>query len=117
MGGRAHRNPPRRRTGPAPKKSRAKFQRSRPEGPGGVLPEKSPDLRFRFSEIRHRKFLFKPHFPAKQSKLINALYHTVISLNFEHIVRPWTIERVRKINIQEGYKGIGIYKPEEVLKL
>jgi hypothetical protein len=41
----------------------------------------------------------------------------IVSLNFEHIVRPWTIERVRKINIQEGYKGIGIYKPSEVLEL
>jgi hypothetical protein len=41
----------------------------------------------------------------------------IVSLNFTHIARPWTIERVRRVNIQEGYKGIGIYKPEEVLRL
>jgi hypothetical protein len=41
----------------------------------------------------------------------------IVSLNFEHIVRPWTIERVREVNVREGYKGIGIYKPVEVLEL
>jgi hypothetical protein len=41
----------------------------------------------------------------------------VVSLNFEHIVRPWTIERVRRINLREGFKPIGIYKPAEVLEL
>jgi hypothetical protein len=41
----------------------------------------------------------------------------IVSLNFEHIVRPWTIERVGRINVQEGYKGMGIYKPGEVLSL
>jgi hypothetical protein len=41
----------------------------------------------------------------------------IVSLNFEHIARPWTVERVRLVNIQEGYKGIGIYKPVEVLEL
>jgi hypothetical protein len=41
----------------------------------------------------------------------------IVSLNFEHIVRPWTIERVRRVNIREGYKGIGIYRPVEVLEL
>ncbi|AEF81988.1 hypothetical protein [Leadbettera azotonutricia] len=41
----------------------------------------------------------------------------IVSLNFEHIVRPWTIERVRRINLQHGYKPIGIYKPAEVLVL
>ncbi len=41
----------------------------------------------------------------------------IVSLNFEHIARPWTEERVRKVNIREGYKGIGIYRPEEVLDL
>jgi hypothetical protein len=39
----------------------------------------------------------------------------IVSLNFQHIVRPWTIERVEKINTREGYKKIGIYKPREVL--
>jgi hypothetical protein len=41
----------------------------------------------------------------------------IVSLNFEHIARPWTVERVRLVNIQEGYKSIGIYKPAEVLEL
>ena len=35
----------------------------------------------------------------------------IVSLNFTHIVRPWTIERVRRVNKREGYQGIGIYKP------
>jgi hypothetical protein len=39
----------------------------------------------------------------------------IVSLNFSHIARIWTIERVRRVNIREGYKGIGIYKPAEVL--
>jgi hypothetical protein len=41
----------------------------------------------------------------------------IVSLNFTHIVRPWTVERVRRVNLREGYKPIGIYKPSEVLEL
>jgi len=41
----------------------------------------------------------------------------IVSLNFTHIVRTWTIERVRRVNKREGYQGIGIYKPEEVLEI
>jgi hypothetical protein len=41
----------------------------------------------------------------------------IVSLNFEHISRPWTIERVRRVNNHEDYKAIGIYKPQEVLEL
>ena len=41
----------------------------------------------------------------------------IMSLNFTHIVRAWTIERVRRVNKREGYHGIGIYKPAEVLEL
>jgi len=41
----------------------------------------------------------------------------IVSLNFTHIVRAWTIERVRRVNKREGYQGIGIYKPSEVLEL
>jgi hypothetical protein len=41
----------------------------------------------------------------------------IVSLNFTHIARPWTDERVRRVNVREGYKGIGIYKPSEVLEL
>jgi hypothetical protein len=39
----------------------------------------------------------------------------IVSLNFTHIVRPWTIERIRRVNRRESYQGIGIYKPAEVL--
>jgi hypothetical protein len=41
----------------------------------------------------------------------------IVSLNFSHIARPWTVERVRRVNKREGYQGIGIYKPAEVLEL
>jgi hypothetical protein len=41
----------------------------------------------------------------------------IVSLNFGHIARPWTVERVRRVNKREGYQGIGIYKPVEVLEL
>ena len=41
----------------------------------------------------------------------------IVSLNFTHITRAWTIEHVRRVNIREGYQGIGIYKPEEVLEI
>ena len=41
----------------------------------------------------------------------------IVSLNFTHIVRPWTIERVRIVNRRENYQGIGIYKPAEVLEI
>jgi hypothetical protein len=40
----------------------------------------------------------------------------IVSLNFTHIARPWTIERVRRVNKREGYQGVGIYKPAEVLE-
>jgi predicted nucleic acid-binding protein len=39
----------------------------------------------------------------------------IVSLNFQHIVREWTIEKVLKINDQEGSGKIGIYKPGEVI--
>ncbi|MFP3041488.1 hypothetical protein LQZ19_06655 [Treponema primitia] len=40
----------------------------------------------------------------------------IVSLNFTHIARPWTVERVRRVNARENYKSIGIYKPLEVLE-
>jgi hypothetical protein len=40
----------------------------------------------------------------------------IVSLNFTHIARPWTVERVRRVNRREGYQGIGIYRPLEVLE-
>ena len=41
----------------------------------------------------------------------------IVSLNFTQIVRPWTIERVRLVNMREKYQAIGIYKPLEVLEI
>ncbi|GHU73978.1 hypothetical protein FACS189450_14470 [Spirochaetia bacterium] len=41
----------------------------------------------------------------------------IVSLNFGHIVRAWTVERVRRVNIRENYKAIGIYRPSEGLEL
>jgi predicted nucleic acid-binding protein len=41
----------------------------------------------------------------------------IVSLNFTHIVRPWTIEKVRSVNMREKYQAIGIYKPVEVLEI
>jgi hypothetical protein len=41
----------------------------------------------------------------------------IVSLNFTHIARPWTIEKVRQVNSREDYKGIGIYRPGEVLEI
>jgi hypothetical protein len=40
----------------------------------------------------------------------------IVSLNFGHIARPWTVERVRRVNKWESYQGIGIYKPLGVLE-
>ena len=41
----------------------------------------------------------------------------IVSLNFEHIAREWTIKKVEAVNAREGYKIIGIYRPMEVLAL
>ena len=41
----------------------------------------------------------------------------IVSLNFTHIARVWTIEKVRRVNAREKYQGIGIYKPSEVLEI
>jgi len=41
----------------------------------------------------------------------------IVSLNFTHIVRIWTIDRVRRVNRRGSYQGIGIYRPAEVLEL
>jgi hypothetical protein len=34
-----------------------------------------------------------------------------------YIARTWTIDHVRRVNRREGYQGIGIYKPAEVLEI
>jgi hypothetical protein len=41
----------------------------------------------------------------------------IVSLNFEHIAREWTVKKVKAVNNREGYRVIGIYKPMEVLAL
>jgi hypothetical protein len=41
----------------------------------------------------------------------------IVSLNFEHIAREWTLQKVDMVNIREGLKRIGIYRPAEVLTL
>jgi hypothetical protein len=41
----------------------------------------------------------------------------IVSLNFEHIAREWTVKKVEAVNTREGYRKIGIYRPAEVLKL
>jgi hypothetical protein len=41
----------------------------------------------------------------------------IVSLNLTHIARTWTIDHVRRVNRREGYQGIGIYKPAEVLEI
>ena len=41
----------------------------------------------------------------------------IVSLNFEHIAREWTVKKVESVNTREGYKVIGIYRPMEVLAL
>jgi len=41
----------------------------------------------------------------------------IVSLNFEHIAREWTLKKVRLVNEREGLKDIAIYRPGEVLKL
>ncbi|MDR1211807.1 MAG: hypothetical protein LBK40_06205 [Spirochaetaceae bacterium] len=48
--------------------------------------------------------------------VVNGLDY-IVSLNFSHIVRAWTIEHVRQVNAREDYKGIGIYRPMEVLEI
>ena len=51
--------------------------------------------------------------------VITAVYGLdfIVSLNFTHIVRAWTVEKVRRVNIREGFNPIGIYKPAEVLEI
>jgi hypothetical protein len=41
----------------------------------------------------------------------------IVSLNFEHIARAWTLQKVDTVNVREGLKRIGIYRPAEVIKL
>ncbi|MCL2833162.1 MAG: hypothetical protein FWD78_08335 [Treponema sp.] len=61
-----------------------------------------------------------PAWAADAAHIATATYNGldfIISLNFAHIVRPWTIEKVRSVNIREKYRAIGIYKPAEVLEI
>jgi predicted nucleic acid-binding protein len=48
---------------------------------------------------------------------ITAVYELdfIVSLNFQHIVKPKTIRETAQINEREGYKQIGIYEPAELI--
>lgn len=48
--------------------------------------------------------------------VVNGLDY-IVSMNFRHLARLWTNDRVRTVSFDESYKPIFIYKPEEVLKL
>jgi hypothetical protein len=41
----------------------------------------------------------------------------IVSLNFEHIARAWTLQKVDMVNAREGLKRIGIYRPAEAIKV
>ena len=74
----------------------------------------------RLTELYIREEVVSPAWETDASHIamtaVNGL-DFIVSLNFTHIVRPWTVERVRRVNFREGYKPIGIYKPSEVLEL
>jgi len=40
----------------------------------------------------------------------------IVSMNFEHIVKEKTIKMTEHINVKNGYRAMGIYSPEEVMK-
>jgi hypothetical protein len=83
-----------------------------------VLPA-TPDAR-RLAELYVREGAIAPPWTTDAAHIavttINGL-DFIVSLNFTHIVRPWTIEKVRIVNMREGYNPIGIYKPAEVLEI
>jgi hypothetical protein len=61
-----------------------------------------------------------PGYPEDAAHIAMTTFHEldfIVSLNFEHIARAWTLKKVDLVNIREGLKRIGIYRPEEVLKL
>jgi hypothetical protein len=80
----------------------------------------SPDDSARkLAELYVKEGAVPPGYPADALHIalttINEL-DFIVSLNFEHIARAWTIDRVGRVNAREGYKRIDIYKPAEVLK-
>jgi hypothetical protein len=83
-----------------------------------VLPV-TPEVR-RLAELYVREGAIAPAWTTDAAHIavttINGL-DFIVSLNFTHIVRPWTIEKVRIVNVREKYQGIGIYKPAEVLEI
>jgi predicted nucleic acid-binding protein len=40
----------------------------------------------------------------------------IVSLNFQHIVKQKAIVETGRINVQQGYKSVGIYTPKEALE-
>jgi hypothetical protein len=73
----------------------------------------------RLSELYINEGAVPPGYPLDALHIalttVNAL-DFIVSLNFEHIARTWTIERVSRVNAREGYKSISIYRPEEALE-
>ena len=67
----------------------------------------------------HRKMKARKFTEADLEHIANILDCTVtMAIPVFHMnVRPWTIERVRRVNGRENYRGVGIYKPAEVLEL
>jgi len=74
----------------------------------------------RLATLYVREKVVSPTWATDAAHIATATYNGldfIVSLNFEHIVRPWTIEKVRMVNMREKYQAIGIYKPAEVLEI
>jgi len=74
----------------------------------------------RLAALYVREKAIAPAWTADAAHIATATYNGldfIVSLNFAHIVRPWTIEKVRSVNVREKYRAIGIYKPAEVLEI
>ena len=74
----------------------------------------------RLATLYIQEMAISPAWTTDAAHIATATYNGldfIVSLNFAHIVRPWTIERVRSVNMREKYRAIGIYKPEEVLEI
>jgi hypothetical protein len=83
---------------------------------GVKLLEKTDEVK-RLAALYIREKAISPAWPSDAAHIaittVNGL-DFIVSLNFTHIARPWTIERVQLVNDREDYKGIGIYRPAEV---
>jgi hypothetical protein len=74
----------------------------------------------RLAALYVQEKVISPSWATDAAHIATATYNGldfIVSLNFTHIVRPWTIEKVRMVNMREKYQAIGIYKPAEVLEI